>query len=747
MRLFNVGGMNCAACSARVEKAVSAVSGVDSCSVNLLMNTLSVEGSATDKDIMDAVKKAGYTIKPQKSDDTKKAETNAEEAPEKPFLKRLWLSLTFLLVLMYFSMGYVMAGFPLPHFFESNPALVAFVQMILTLIVMIINRNFFINGIKGVLHKSANMDTLVAMGSGVSFLWSAAILFIMVNRQLGGNYEEATHLLHELYFESAAMILTLITVGKALEAKAKGKTTDAIRSLSKLRPDTACLIKDGKEVTVEISQVKTGDIFAVKPGESVPVDGVIIEGETAINEAALTGESIPVDKTAGSTVSAATVNTSGYIVCEATAVGEDTLLSKIIKTVTDAAATKAPVARLADKVSGIFVPAVIIIAFVSFVLWMIADGNFSHALSRAVAVLVISCPCSLGLATPVAVTVGHGVGAKNGILFKTAEAIENAGKTDIVVLDKTGTVTKGEPEVTDIITNTDIDEQTLVTLACSLEAKSEHPLAKAVVLFAEQRNIGGKPIENFSAVSGKGVKGTINGKEVFGGNLEYIKEFTDIPQAFIEKAGRLSSAGKTPLFFSEGSCFYGIIAVADVIRNESPAAVEKLKNMGLRVIMLTGDNEQTAKAIASQVNIDEVIAGVLPHKKQQAVAELKKEGKVAMVGDGINDAPALTAADIGIAVGAGTDVAIDAADVVLMKSNPEHIPALITLSKQTLRNIHQNLFWAFFYNALCIPLAAGLFTNLFGWELSPMMGAAAMSLSSFCVVTNALRLTKTKLNK
>ncbi len=749
MQKFEVGGMMCAACSARVEKAVNAVEGVDSCNVNLLMNSLSVEGTAEDKAIMAAVKKAGYTIKPEKAEKKEEAETDkdGEENPVKPFIKRLVSSSVILLVLMYFSMGYVMWNFPLPKFFDGNPVAVALVQMILSAVIMIINKNFFVGGIKGVLHKSMNMDTLVSMGSGVSFLWSLWLLFSMTSLQAKGDFASAHHLLHELYFESAAMILTLITVGKTLEAKAKGKTTDAIRSLNKLRPKTATLIVNGEEKTVQISEVKKGDIFAVKPGESIPVDGIVVEGVSAVNEAALTGESIPVDKEKGNSVSAATVNTSGYLKCEATAVGEETLLSKIIKTVTDAAATKAPIARLADKVSGVFVPVVVAIALVTIIVWLIADGNLGHALERGISVLVISCPCALGLATPVAVTVGHGVCAKRGILFKNAEAIETAGKVNTVVLDKTGTVTKGEPEVTDIVPYIDINEKELLTFAYSLESKSEHPLAKAVVKKAVEENLTAQDMGEFEAISGKGIKAEKNGKAFLGGNINFISAYAEIPDEIKEKAVGFSKEGKTPLFFAENEKLLGIIAVADVIREESPKAIERLKKMGIRVLMLTGDNEETARTIGKQAGVDDVVAGVLPDKKQEVVMSLRKEGKVAMVGDGINDAPALTAADTGIAVGAGTDIAIDAANVVLMKSNPDHIPDLINLSRHTLRNIHENLFWAFFYNVLCIPLAAGVFTPLFGWELNPMLGAAAMSLSSVCVVSNALRLRRVKLKK
>ncbi len=746
MQKFEVGGMSCAACSARVEKAVSAVEGVESCNVNLLMNSLSVEGAADSKAVMTAVKKAGYTIKPEKADTKAQTETekNDEENPVKPFIVRLVSSSVILLVLMYFSMGYVMWNFPLPSFFDGNPVAVALVQMILSAVIMIINKNFFIGGIKGVLNKSMNMDTLVSMGAGVSFLWSLWLLFSMTNLQATGDFHGAAHLLHELYFESAAMIITLITVGKTLEAKAKGKTTDAIRSLNKLRPKTATVMVDGKEKTVQISEVKKGDIFAVKPGESVPVDGIVVEGTSAINEAALTGESIPVDKEKGDRVSAATVNTSGYLLCEAVAVGEDTLLSKIIKTVTDAAATKAPIARLADKVSGVFVPVVTLIALVTFIVWLLADGDFAHALERGFSVLVISCPCALGLATPVTVTVGHGVGAKRGILFKNAEAIETAGKVKTVVLDKTGTITKGEPEVTDIIPFGDTKEEELLTFAASLESKSEHPLAKAVVKKGQAEKLAVEDVGEFEAVSGKGIRAQKNGKVLLGGNLSFISSHAEIPDEIKTVALSLSREGKTPLFFAENEKLLGVIAVADVIRDESPEAIERLKKMGVRVLMLTGDNEETARAIGKQAGVDDVIAGVLPDEKQKVIVELRKNGRVAMVGDGINDAPALTAADTGIAVGAGTDIAIDAANVVLMKSNPDHIPDLINLSRHTLRNIHENLFWAFFYNVLCIPLAAGIFTPLFGWELNPMLGAAAMSLSSFCVVSNALRLKRMK---
>ena len=743
MKNFEVGGMMCAACSARAEKAVNAVEGVESCNVNLLMNTLSVEGSADEKAIMSAVIKAGYTIKSQSEAKNEEAETKEEDSL-KPYIKRLVSSSVLLLVLMYFSMGYAMWRFPLPSFFESNPVTVAVVQLIVSAVILVINKNFFINGVKGVFHKSMNMDTLVSMGSGVSFLWSLWIFASMIKLQISGDVSGAHHLLHGLYFESAAMIVTLITVGKTLEAKAKGKTTDAIKSLNKLRPETATLIVDGKEKNVQISEVKKGDIFAVKPGESIPVDGIIVEGVSAVNEAALTGESIPVDKEKGDTVSAATVNTSGYLLCEAVAVGEDTLLSKIIRTVTDAAATKAPIARLADKVSGIFVPVVMTIALITFIAWLLADGDFAHALERGISVLVISCPCALGLATPVAVTVGHGVGAKRGILFKTAEAIETAGKVKTVVFDKTGTITKGEPEVTDIIPIEAADEKSLLAFAYSLESKSEHPLAKAVVKKAEEENIPSEDMGEFEAVSGKGVKAQKNGAACLGGNIEFIRGYTEVSEEIKERATALSKMGKTPLFFAENERLLGIIAVADVIREESPKAIKKLKEMGIRVVMLTGDNEETAKAIGKQVGADDVIAGVLPHEKQDVIVSLKKNSRVAMVGDGINDAPALTAADTGIAIGAGTDIAIDAANVVLMKSNPDHIPDLISLSRHTLRNIKENLFWAFFYNALCIPLAAGVFTPIFGWELNPMLGAAAMSLSSFCVVSNALRLKRIK---
>ena len=743
MQNFEVGGMMCAACSARVEKAVNAVEGVESCNVNLLMNTLSVEGSADEKAIMSAVIKAGYTIKSQSEAKNEEAETKEEDSL-KPYIKRLVSSSVLLLVLMYFSMGYAMWSFPLPSFFEGNPVAVAVVQLIVSAVILVINKNFFINGVKGVFHKSMNMDTLVSMGSGVSFLWSLWIFASMIKLQISGDVSGAHHLLHGLYFESAAMIVTLITVGKTLEAKAKGKTTDAIKSLNKLRPETATLIVDGKEKNVQISEVKKGDIFAVKPGESIPVDGIIVEGVSAVNEAALTGESIPVDKEKGDTVSAATVNTSGYLLCEAVAVGEDTLLSKIIRTVTDAAATKAPIARLADKVSGIFVPVVMTIALITFIAWLLADGDFAHALERGISVLVISSPCALGLATPVAVTVGHGVGAKRGILFKTAEAIETAGKVKTVVFDKTGTITKGEPEVTDIIPIEAADEKSLLTFAYSLESKSEHPLAKAVVKKAEEENIPSEDMGEFEAVSGKGVKAQKNGVACLGGNIEFIRGYTEVSEEIKERATALSKMGKTPLFFAENERLLGIIAVADVIREESPKAIKKLKEMGIRVVMLTGDNEETAKAIGKQVGADDVIAGVLPHEKQDVIVSLKKNSRVAMVGDGINDAPALTAADTGVAIGAGTDIAIDAANVVLMKSNPDHIPDLISLSRHTLRNIKENLFWAFFYNALCIPLAAGVFTPIFGWELNPMLGAAAMSLSSFCVVSNALRLKRMK---
>ncbi len=741
MKKYNVTGMSCAACSAKVEKAVMSLDGVTSCSVSLLTNSMAVEGTATEGAVTEAVKKAGYGISPQSSIKAKSDSGDTLKDTETPkLIKRLVCSIVFLLVLMYISMGHMMFGLPLPAFAQENTVALAITQLLLAIIVMVINRNFFINGFKGLIHRSPNMDTLVALGSGASFVWSLISLYAMTFYQLEGNTEALMSCYHDLYFESAAMILTLITVGKMLEARSKGKTTNALRSLINLRPETANVIVNGEEITIDASELKKGDVFVVRPGESIPTDGVITEGSSAVNEAALTGESIPVDKSIGDRVSAATLNQSGYIKCEATAVGEDTLLSQIIKTVSDAAATKAPIAKIADKVSGVFVPVVMTIAAVATVVWLLSGESAAFALARGISVLVISCPCALGLATPVAIMVANGMGAKNGILFKTAESIENVGKTKIVVLDKTGTITKGEPELTDITVCDGVTENELLSLAFSIESKSEHPLAKAVVEYCEKNNIPKEECTDFSSVSGKGLKCRINNRTVVTGNADYISEFTVIPESMKKKADELSRQGKTPLFFASDNSFLGILAAADVIKQDSPEAIKELQDMGIHVVMLTGDNVNTAKEIGKKAGVNEVIAGVLPDGKEKAVRELQKKGRVAMVGDGINDAPALTRADTGIAIGAGTDIAIDAADIVLMKSSLSDIPALIRLSQKALNVIHQNLFWAFFYNALGIPLAAGLFIPLLGWELNPMFGAAAMSLSSFCVVTNALRL-------
>ena len=733
MKKYTVTGMTCAACSARVEKAVSAVSDVDFCSVNLLTNSMSVEGSATDREIISAVVNAGYGAKVENDSDEKEDVFKDTETPK--LKKRLCTSLVFLAVLMYFSMGHAMWGFPLPGFFEKNPLAVAIIQLLLTVAVTVINKKFFVSGFKSLIKKSPNMDTLVALGSGASFLWSTVVLFQMISV----SPEEAMHLLHGLYFESAAMILTLITVGKMLEAKSKGKTTDALRALVDLKPKTARVIRNGEEKEIPSSEVVKGDIFLVRPGESIPCDGTVIDGESAVNESALTGESIPADKVKGSKVSAATVNQSGFLKCEATAVGEDTTLSQIIKTVSDAAMAKPKIARIADKVSGVFVPTVMIIAAVTTVIWLISGREIGYALARGISVLVISCPCALGLATPVAIMVGNGVGAKNGILFKTGQALEKAGKVQIVALDKTGTVTVGEPEVTDIIPE-GISERELLGFACALEKKSEHPLAKAVVRKCEAEGIICAGVESFRAVSGKGVQGQIGSDEVKGGNLSFIFGEKGVPEAVSSLDSEITLRGRTPLYFSCNSEYIGMIATADTVKADSAEAVRQIRNMGIEVVMLTGDNENTAREIAKQAGIDEVMAGLLPGDKEEALRTLQKRGLTAMVGDGINDAPALTRADIGIAIGAGTDVAIDAADIVLMKSRLTDVHALIRLSRGVLTNIHQNLFWAFFYNILGIPLAAGLFIPLFGWELNPMFGAAAMSLSSFCVVTNALRL-------
>ncbi len=740
MEQYNVTGMSCAACSSRVEKAVSAVDGVTSCSVSLLTNSMGVEGTASSAEIIKAVENAGYGASVKGA---QKASTDADELKdtETPKLKRrLIASVGFLCVLMYFSMGHMMWGWPLPSFFDGNHVAMGLVQLLLTVAVMVINQKFFISGFKGIIHKAPNMDTLVALGSGASFLWSVYALFMMTDAQVHGGAEAAMPWMDEFYFESAAMILALITVGKMLEARSKGKTTDALKELMRLTPKSANVVRDGKEMTVSVSEVKQGEIFVVRPGESVPVDGTVIEGSSAINESALTGESVPVDKEVGDTVSAATINQSGFIRCEATRVGEDTTLSQIIKMVSDAAATKAPIAKIADKVSGIFVPAVISIAVVTIIVWLLVGQTVGYALARGISVLVISCPCALGLATPVAIMVGSGKGARNGILFKTAVSLEETGKVNIVALDKTGTITKGEPQVTDIIPTDGISENELLEKAASLEAKSEHPLAKAVLRKAEEKNVTLSETDGFKALSGNGLEATLGGKKLVGGSGKYISSVVAVDDAVRQRADSLAKQGKTPLFFSEDGKLLGIIAVADVIKEDSPQAVKELQNMGIHVVMLTGDNEQTAKAIAKEAGVNEVIAGVLPDGKEAVIRKLKEQGKVAMVGDGINDAPALTRADIGIAIGAGADVAVDAADVVVMKSKLTDVSAAIRLSRATLTNIHENLFWAFFYNVIGIPLAAGCYIHLFGWSLNPMFGAAAMSLSSFCVVTNALRL-------
>ena len=745
MEQFNVTGMSCAACSARVEKAVSKVPGVTSCSVSLLTNSMGVEGTASSADIIKAVQDAGYGASPKAAGGAAAASsTNADldalADHETPKLKRrLIASVGFLLVLMYFSMGHMMWGWPLPHWFDGNHIAMGLVQLLLAGIVMVINQKFFINGFKGLLHGSPNMDTLVAMGSMASFVWSTYALFAMTRAQVDGNSELVMHYMMEFYFESAAMILTLITVGKMLEARSKGKTTDAIKSLMKLAPKTATLLRDGAEVTVPIEQVQKGDIFVVRPGENVPVDGIVLEGTSAVNESALTGESIPVDKAEGDKVSAATTNQSGFLKCQATRVGEDTTLSQIIKMVSDAAATKAPIAKIADTVSGFFVPAVITIAVITTIVWLLLGRELGYALARGISVLVISCPCALGLATPVAIMVGNGLGAKNGILFKTAASLEAAGRTQIVALDKTGTITSGEPKVTDILPAEGVTEGELLTLAAALERKSEHPLAKAVLAHTEAQKLDAPEVTDFAALPGNGLAAKLDGVDIFAGSAVFIQTKVTVPAALQEKAAALSAQGKTPLFFGGADRLLGIIAVADTIKEDSPRAIKELQNMGIRVVMLTGDNQRTADAIGRQAGVDEVIAGVLPDGKEAVIRQLQASGKVAMVGDGINDAPALTRADTGIAIGAGTDVAIDAADVVLMNSKLSDVPAAIRLSRATLRNIHENLFWAFLYNVIGIPLAAGVFIP-FGLTLNPMFGAAAMSLSSFCVVSNALRL-------
>ena len=744
MEQYNVTGMSCAACSSRVEKAVSKVPGVTSCSVSLLTNSMGVEGTAGSGEIIRAVQEAGYGASLKGAAGTQMSPSAAEEAledHETPVLKRrLIASVGFLIVLMYFSMGHMMWGWPLPSWFEDNHIAMGLVQLLLAGIIMVINQKFFISGFKSLWHRAPNMDTLVALGSMSSFVWSVYVLFAMTKAQAEGNQAAVMNYMMEFYFESAAMILTLITVGKMLEARSKGKTTDALKGLMKLAPKTAIVVRNGEETAVPVEQVRKGDIFVVRPGENIPVDGVILEGNSAVNEAALTGESIPTDKEPGDTVSAATVNQSGFIRCEATRVGEDTTLSQIIKMVSDAAATKAPIAKIADRVSGVFVPAVISIAIITTIVWLIAGKEFGYALARGISVLVISCPCALGLATPVAIMVGNGMGAKNGILFKTAVSLEEAGKIQIVVLDKTGTITKGEPQVTDIIPAEGISEEELLGYAYALEKKSEHPLAKAVIVRAEEKQLPLQNVSDFRALPGNGLRAVLDSQMLTGGSLKFISAQTSVSQKLTLQAEKLAGEGKTPLLFAKNNKLIGMIAVADVIKEDSPRAVKELQNMGIRVVMLTGDNERTAKAIGAQAGVDDVIAGVLPDGKESVIRSLKEKGKVAMVGDGINDAPALTRADIGIAIGAGTDVAIDAADVVLMKSRLSDVPAAIRLSRATLKNIHENLFWAFFYNVIGIPLAAGIWIPIFGWTLNPMFGAAAMSLSSFCVVTNALRL-------
>ena len=744
MEQYNVTGMSCAACSARVEKAVSKVPGVASCSVSLLTNSMGVEGTASSAEIIKAVQDAGYGASPKRAGAAAASSTSADldalADHETPKLKRrLIASLGFLLVLMYFSMGHMMWGWPLPHWFDGNHVAMGLVQLLLAGIVMVINQKFFINGFKGLLHGSPNMDTLVAMGSMASFVWSTYALFAMTRAQVDGNSELVMHYMMEFYFESAAMILTLITVGKMLEARSKGKTTDALKSLMKLAPKTATLLRDGAEVTVPIEQVQKGDVFVVRPGENIPVDGIVLEGTSAVNESALTGESIPVDKAAGDKVSAATTNQSGFLQCRATRVGEDTTLAQIIRMVSDAAATKAPIAKIADTVSGFFVPAVITIAVVTTIVWLLLGRELGYALARGISVLVISCPCALGLATPVAIMVGNGLGAKNGILFKTAASLEAAGRTQIVALDKTGTITEGAPRVTDLLPAEGVTETELLTLAAALESRSEHPLAKAVLADAEAKAITPPEVTDFAALPGNGLAAKLDGMDIYAGNAAFIQTKLTLPAALAQQAEKLASEGKTPLFFGGAARLLGVIAVADTIKEDSPEAIRQLQNMGIRVVMLTGDNQRTADAIGRQAGVDEVIAGVLPDGKEAVIRQLQASGKVAMVGDGINDAPALTRADTGIAIGAGTDVAIDAADVVLMNSKLSDVPAAIRLSRATLRNIHENLFWAFIYNIIGIPLAAGLFIP-FGLTLNPMFGAAAMSLSSFCVVSNALRL-------
>lgn len=749
MEQFKVTGMHCAACSARVEKAVLKVPGVTSCAVSLLTNSMGVEGDADARTIISAVKQAGYgaSVNGDESQGATGADTGLEDTDTPVLKKRLIASIFFLAVLMYFSMGHMMWGWPLPKWFEGNHVAMGLLQMILASIIMIINQHFFINGFKGLINRSPNMDTLVALGSMASFVWSVYVLFAMTGAQAAGDEKAVMNYMMDFYFESAAMILTLITVGKMLEARSKGKTTDALKGLMNLAPKTAVVLIDGEEKTVAVRRVKKGDIFVVRPGENIPVDGCIIEGNSAVNESALTGESIPVDKEVGDMVSAATINQSGYIKCEATRVGEDTTLSQIIKMVSDAAATKAPIAKIADKVSGVFVPVVIVLAIITTIVWLIAGKEAGYALARGISVLVISCPCALGLATPVAIMVGNGVGAKNGILFKTAVSLEETGRVNIVALDKTGTITMGEPNVTDMIPTTGYDDKSLLKLAYSLEAKSEHPLAKAVVNEAESRNIKADEVDGFKILPGNGLTAQYNGGTITGGSFKFISKQINVSDEIRQKAEELAKEGKTPLLFAQDNKLCGLIAVADTIKEDSPAAVKDLKDMGIRVVMLTGDNERTAKAIGAQAGVDEVIAGVLPDGKESVIRELMGQGKVAMVGDGINDAPALTRANIGIAIGAGADIAMDAADVVLMKSRLSDVPAAIRLSRFTLRNIHENLFWAFIYNIIGIPLAAGVWIPIFGWTLNPMFGALAMSLSSFCVVTNALRLNFVNIKK
>lgn len=747
MKQFDVTGMSCAACSARVEKAVSKVAGVSSCSVNLLTNSMGVEGSASAEDIIAAVVAAGYGAAEKGAAAAAKSPKTANDsgAQFRAMRTRLIASLVFLVILMYFSMGHMMWGFPVPPFLEGNHIAMGLIQLLLTAVVMVINQHFFISGFKSLFRGAPNMDTLVALGASAAFGYSTFALFAMTDAQLHGGAEAAAAYMDEFYFESAAMILTLITVGKMLEARSKGKTTDALNSLMKLAPENATVIRDGKELAIPIEQLAVGDVFAVKPGESVPADGVIIEGESAVNESALTGESIPVDKARGDRVSAATINMSGYLQCRATQVGADTALSKIIRMVSDASATKAPIAKLADKVAGVFVPVVIGIALVTIAVWLLCGGGVGYSLARGISVLVISCPCALGLATPVAIMVGSGVGAKNGILFKTAESLEQTGKVSVVALDKTGTITKGEPAVTDIIP-AGVSEEELLATAFALESKSEHPLAAAVMRLADERGAVPQDVEEFAALPGNGLAAKLGGAAVYGGSVKFISTKAEIPAEIADCCDKLSGEGKTPLLFAKGGVLLGAIAAADVIKPESPEAVRQLKNMGIRVVMLTGDNERTANAVGAQAGVDEVIAGVLPDGKEEVIRRLKGRGLVAMVGDGINDAPALTRADLGIAIGAGTDIAIDAADVVLMNSRLTDVPAAIRLSRAALMNIKENLFWAFIYNIIGIPIAAGVFVNVFGWSLDPMFAAAAMSLSSFCVVTNALRLNFVKVH-